>query len=138
MILFVDDETREVRDYVNELELSGYDVTFKDNVDEALAIFDRELTEINLIILDLMMPPGTSFERTDTQMGLRTGVSVYKRIREKAPDLWVFILTNVSDEEVAKKFRNEPKCRFLSKEEFLPLQLVEKVKEVLPNPEPQR
>lgn len=138
MILFVDDEMREVRDYVEELELSDYVVTFKDDPSEALDFFYENLDAITLLILDLMMPPGSNFEGMNTEMGLRTGVCFYEKIRKKAPDLWVFILTNVSDDAVARLFPNEDKCRFLRKEEVFPIQLVEKVKEVFPNPVSQK
>jgi CheY-like chemotaxis protein len=132
MILFVDDEMREVRDYVNELEISGYPVVFMDDASEALEFFYNKSRKVSLLILDLMMPPGSNFEGMDTELGLRTGVCFFKKIREKAPDLYVFVLTNVSDDDVAKHFHSERKCQLLRKEDFLPLQLVEKVKEVLP------
>jgi CheY-like chemotaxis protein len=136
MILFVDDETREVRDYVEELEISKYEVIFVDNVDEALLFLREKPDKIDLLILDIMMPPGSNFEKMDTQIGLRTGICFYNEVRSKNPDLWVLILTNVSDEEVAEEFRDEKYCEFLRKEEFLPLQLVEKVKEILPSVKP--
>ncbi len=131
MVLFVDDEKREMDSYVQELELSKYKVVFKKDVDEALEFFEKNLTEIDLVILDIMMPPGRSFAQNDTQMGLRTGIAFYKKIRDKAPELPLLIFTNVSDEKVSEWFRKEKKCRFLRKEDYLPFELVDEVKKVL-------
>lgn len=131
MILFVDDEKREMHSYVTELYFSGYEVSFENNVDDALTFVAANLNRIDLLILDIMMPPGSSFKDVDTEDGLRTGVRFYERIRENAPNLPVMIFTNVSDECVAERFRREAKCRFLQKKNYLPYQLVEKVKEML-------
>lgn len=131
MILFIDDEGRRMDSYVRELELSKYDVSFQYNVDVSLAFFEKNLPQIDLIILDIMMPPGSSFKDVDTNLGLRTGVRFYEKIRQKAPELPVIILTNVSDEQLAERFREEEKCRFLRKEDYLPFELVQQVDEVI-------
>lgn len=131
MILFVDDEKRYMNSYVEELKLSGYEVSFQGDVDSALRFFEENLNRINLLILDIMMPPGSSFKEVDTQLGLRTGIHFYERIREKAPNLPVMILTNVSDPRVEERFRKENKCWFLRKEDYFPFELAEEVKKVL-------
>lgn len=131
MILFVDDEKREMDSYVKELDFSGYKVSFQNDVDDALMFFEENLNRIDLLILDIMMPPGSSFKNVDTELGLRTGVHFYESIRQKTPDLPVMILTNVSDKRVAERFRREHKCWFFRKEDYFPYEIVEEVKEVL-------
>jgi CheY-like chemotaxis protein len=129
----IDDEKREMDSYVMELELSEYqyEVSFQKEVDAALEFVQENLKRIDLLILDIMMPPGSAFKDVDTKMGLRTGIHFYETIRETAPDLPVMILTNVSDERVADRFRRENKCWFLRKEDYLPFELAEEVKHVL-------
>jgi DNA-binding response OmpR family regulator len=131
MILFVDDETRSMDSYERELSDSGYDVSFQHDIDEAVRVCDEDGDRIELVILDIMMPPGSSFKNVDTQTGLRTGLRFYEKIRQKAPELPIMILTNVLDETVAKKFNADARCQFLLKEEFLPFELVEEVRNVL-------
>lgn len=131
MILFVDDEKREMDSYVQELELSRYEVSFQTDVDVALNVFDEEFNRIDLLILDIMMPPGSSFDNSETEMGVRTGVRFYERIRERTTDLPVVILTNVSDEGVRERFCGESKCWFLRKEDYLPFQLAEEVEKIV-------
>jgi len=130
MIVLVDDEKREMDSYVRELRLSGYEVSFQRDVDTALRFVEENLDRVDLLILDIMMPAGFCFKDVDTNSGLRTGVFFYERIREKASDLPVVILTNVSDEGVAERFSGENKCWFLRKEDYLPFELVEKVKNI--------
>src|SRR5689334_685673 len=106
MILFVDDEQRRMGAFIEELERS-FEVCFIKEVDEALFFFEENVTSIDLLILDIMMPSGHVFRDVDTQYGLITGVYFYDRIRQWAPDLPVIILTNVTDERVMKRFNEE-------------------------------
>jgi DNA-binding NtrC family response regulator len=77
MILFVDDEIRGVDSYITELHLSGFDVSFQENVDEALRVLEERIDDVDLVILDIMMPPALTFIDMDTQLGLRTGLRFY-------------------------------------------------------------
>lgn len=132
MILFVDDEGRFMDSYMVELKLEGYAVSFQSDVDSALPFLEESLDDVELLILDIMMPPGRSFQDADTRWGLRTGVLFYERVRELAPHLPVIIFTNVSDEQLEKRFQAEANCRFLRKKDYLPHELVETVEEILP------
>ena len=137
MILFVDDERREMGSYVEELRLSGYEVNFVNNVDDALKFFAENLISLNLIVLDIMLPHNNVFKDVDTELGLRTGVHLYRKFRIQAPDLPIIILTNVSDERIAKFFKQEAKCTFLPKEDILPYELAEEVQSILSIPHKQ-
>lgn len=106
MILFIDDEERIMDSYKLELEMVGYAVVLENDVNAALRTFQAKLGEISLVILDIMMPPGKLSE-TETDGGLRTGLQLYREIREKSPDLPIMIFTNVSDKGVEKQFRDE-------------------------------
>jgi CheY-like chemotaxis protein len=134
MILFVDDERREMESYVEELRLSDYQVKFINKVDEAIEFFAENQSRLCLIILDIMMPTNGLFKDIDTEFGLRTGVHLYRKFREKATTLPVIILTNVSDDRVAKYFQQEANCTFLSKEDILPYELTENVRSILSHP----
>lgn len=129
MILFIDDETRRMDSYVQELILSKFDVTFKQDVDEALAFFEEYYKQINLIILDIMMPPGETFK--DVDVGLRTGVYFYEKIRPVAPNLPVIIFTNVPVEKLGNRFLSEKNCWVLRKKDCLPFEMVQQIKQIL-------
>lgn len=131
MILLVDDERRYMLSYLEELKFSGYKFEFRKDVKVAMNFLDEHLAEIELLILDIMMPVSTLFDNASTTGGLRTGVRFYDLVRQKAPALPVLILTNVSDPEVKLHFQHEPRCWFMRKEDCLPFELVEEIGRIL-------
>lgn len=135
MILFVDDERREMDSFVRELKLSDFDVHFESKVDDAWAFFQGKSDQIELLILDLMMPSGSTFKNEDTENGLRTGVHFYRKVREMLFECPIIILTNHIDEELSDSFNKEKRCWYLKKSDYLPYELIEKVNEVLKSTE---
>lgn len=144
MILFIDDEEHYVQPYLDELRVSGHDVVLQTDVDAALGFFEANHEEIKLLILDIMMAPGESFQDAATLQGRRTGVFFYKRVRLRAPELPVIVLTNaidpltkISDEAVKTRLDKDERCWFMRKLTVLPFELREKVEEVIgPAPGP--
>lgn len=134
MILFVDNEKKVMSNYALELIFMGYEVDFETNVDEAASFFMENLESIKLLVLDIMMLPGDIFKNADTAGGLRTGINFYQLVRKQSVDLPVFIFTSVTDDQVAKWFRKEPKCWFGEKKDYLPHEFADEVKKVTPPP----
>jgi CheY-like chemotaxis protein len=130
MILFVDDELRWVATYLEELQYS-YEVYFEANVDDAFRSFEESKLEIDLLILDLMMDHGKLFGKEETELGLKTGILFYEKVRALAPELPIIILTNISDKKVAERFHREEKCWFMRKRDCLPHELPHVVRRVL-------
>jgi DNA-binding response OmpR family regulator len=130
-ILFIDDEKRRMDSFAMELQLSGNEVIFCDQVDTAWSYFENHSDEIKLIVLDIMMPHGDLFEEDSTDDGLRTGSLLYERIRENKPDMPVVIFTNVSDEEVADGFRLETNCLYLQKKDYYPNEFVREIEKLM-------
>ncbi|MDZ8086755.1 MAG: response regulator [Nostoc sp. DedQUE12b] len=131
MILFVDDERRRMDSYVQDLVLSGHKVEFKSDVDSALKFFVENQTQIKLLILDIMMPTGVSFDDDQTHYGLRTGIAFYQKIREENPSLPTIIFTNVSDENLAEEISRGSNVLFYQKDNFLPFELEKEVRKIL-------
>ena len=134
MILFVDDEPNRVEVYDRDLRMSGFEVLFKSSVDEALATIQENPDLISLIILDVMLSPGESFEDEDTNEGLRTGINLYNRVRTIVPNLPVITLTNVTDEKVADWFQKQESCWFFHKKDIFPFEFTEEVNKILGRP----
>jgi DNA-binding response OmpR family regulator len=131
MILFIDDEPAYVGSYVDELRDAGYEVVIERGVDAAIEFVAAKKSEIELIVLDIMMPPGATFKAIDTSMGLRTGVHLYDWLRHNGSTHPVIILTNVEKPEVEQKFVDEKSCMVLHKGQCLPFELVDHVKAML-------
>jgi CheY-like chemotaxis protein len=131
IILFVDDEERRMETYIEELKAEKYMVEFKSDVDDAMHYFQENKDKINLLVLDVMMPTGKSFNDNDTDFGMRTGIFLHKEIRKNNSSLPIVILTNVSDPEVKECIEHDSNSYFLQKEDYLPYELVEKITEIL-------
>lgn len=130
MILFVDDEPRELDSHRLELEMSGHEVVFESDVDNALLFIGESRDKIELLILDIMMPVGKAFENAHHE-GMRTGIDFYDSIRTMLASLPVIIFTNVTNEQVIERFSDEANCWFLRKADFLPYELAEYVAGIL-------
>lgn len=133
-IMFIDDDRRRMRKYVEALEGDGHEVLFQDNVDSALATLRSPAEHFDLVVLDISMPAGTAYEFEDTVGGTRTGLPLYDTIRSWRPNLKIVALTNVPpDPSIAKHFSREkdPLCRLVRKPENLPTQFAKLVGEFL-------
>ncbi|MBC8031915.1 MAG: response regulator [Pyrinomonadaceae bacterium] len=132
-IMFVDDERRRMRLYVEELQDNGHEVLFEDNVDSALAVIEDPTRHFDLLVLDISMPPGETFEFEDTRGGARTGLALYDKIRGLRPDLKIVALTSVAERRVVEQLtRENPRlCLFLRKPENLPFLFAQKVETFL-------
>ena len=146
MIVFIDDEQRKMESYVEEIRLSkikntttNYVVKFISNIDEALDYFSSQQDDIDLLILDIMMPIGNYLNSSSAQDGLRTGICFYEKIRKENSEIPIIIFTNVPEkseilknEKLNEDFYNN-KTLFLQKEDYLPFQLMEKINTFIPN-----
>ncbi|MFN7929346.1 MAG: response regulator [Blastocatellia bacterium] len=132
MILFIDDED-EMESFELGLKLSEYEYQVKrvTNVDDAWEYLNCNEVQIKLIIMDIMIPPGDLFNDVDTKGGLRTGLDLLEKIREKNNSLPVIVFSNVSDQKIISHFQRQPKCLFLRKEEEGAFTLPHKVHQLL-------
>ena len=127
MILFVDDERRPIMPYMEELERSGYEVHLETSADDALNFVRSNAGRIDLIVLDIMMPYGKGFTADETEEGRRTGVHLFRRLRQENGKVPVIVFTNVSARPVEEAFAGKPACRFLRKIDYFPFELREEV-----------
>jgi CheY-like chemotaxis protein len=131
MILFVDDERRRMRSYVEAIELSHYQVKFESDVDDALEFFEKNCDRLKLLILDVMMPTGNSFDDEQTNDGLRTGICFYQKVRKLNPDIPVIVFTNFRNNELTNI--ESEKTSVFHKDVILPFELANKVDLILSN-----
>ncbi len=133
-IIFIDDETRAMESYFQELKLefdNQYEIVFLKDVDSAYKFLQKKRDKIKLVILDDMMPPGNLLKDIDTDGGLRTGVRFHKKIRNIFPNLPIIMFTNFSNEELESKIKQDKQSKFLNKADYLPFELVDEIKDFL-------
>ena len=129
MILFIDDEERRVEVYVEELRFWGFEVEYIQNADKAWNYIEANYRSLELVILDLMMPHGPRFEHVDTDGGLGTGIRLYERIRQLAPNLPIIFLSNVLEEEAG--LRRDPAAYYFMKRDSLPHDFAREVHKIM-------
>lgn len=127
-ILFVDDEPYHSRQYVEELELAGYEVIAVSTVKSALA--QAESRDFDAVILDVMLPPGGLGYR-ETQGGYKTGIALAKRLRDTLPDARILALTLSTDPEVERWFTNDDSVAYASKINVSPRDLARLVENLV-------
>lgn len=121
MKIFVyDDESFAMAAYFRALEKAGHTLTRFVDVDEAR----KQLAESapDLVILDVMMPPG-SYGAEATGNGFRTGLVFLEDLRKVQPHVPVLILTNVDRTKIHGAVTEGPTVRILEKLEVLPADL---------------
>jgi DNA-binding NarL/FixJ family response regulator len=117
MILFIDDERRYVRNYIEELQLVGFEIKFINNLADAenyIQLVERD--NIELLVLDVMMPSGKLAIIEEYDEELDNGLGFYKIFRSVFPKTKVFILTNVTRQNVRDFFEKEKNCVFFEKD----------------------
>lgn len=131
MIVFLDDEPERIQDYVEVVnrEFPGQVSDYVDIKETLELVSDGN---VDVLILDIMMPPGL-LGMDKTEAGLRTGMVVYEKVRDmkQGAELPVIILTNVRNPNVVDYFQKQKNCWFFSKQDLVPRGLTTKIKEIL-------
>jgi PAS domain S-box-containing protein len=116
--VLVAEDDMQVRQLTKEiLEGSGYKVLEATNGENALSIFDNSQDNINLLLLDVIMPK-------------KTGKEVYDAIRQKNQDIKVLFISGYDADMIQKKGVLDRGVNFISKP-VSPDELLYKVRDVL-------
>lgn len=102
-ILLVEDDAS-VRDLVERsLVKNGHDVLTGENASEALAVFAAHTEEIDLLLTDVVMPPGAS------------GVELAQQIRGLNEEIKIIFMSGYTDDQINKEGIEEAGAIFLQK-----------------------
>lgn len=132
MILFIDDERKYIKGYIEELEYLGFKVRHINEIKESLAFINSaESEEIDLLVLDVMMPLGEDFIDEEDE-NLDNGIKVYEEFRKRFPTKKIFVLTNVTRQYIVDYFERDANCNFIRKDdEVLPVEFAKLIQEEL-------
>jgi DNA-binding NtrC family response regulator len=102
-ILVVDDEP-DLLDLLREiLEMNGHTVITAASAGEALQLWEKNSSQIELLITDLTLPGGT------------TGVTLSEQLKAHKPDLKVLFTSGHDRAIVVEKYSLSPDATFLKK-----------------------
>lgn len=93
-VLFIDDDVGLLETHFEYLEeVGGHRVIQAADAARALELLERQASTIDVIVLDIMMPPAGLCEPEEANLGLTTGVVLLGRIRSKLPNVPVVVFT---------------------------------------------
>ena len=116
-ILVVDDEPHLIRSLTYILAKEGYQVSMAVDGEDALKKFHANKDRIQLVILDVIMPHGSSKPVYDKMLVIR-------------PDIKAIFISGYTEDILKKTGMIEENLHFLKKP-FMPAELASKVREVL-------
>lgn len=125
-ILLIDDEEMPANYYVQAFEMEGVKVSRAKSTDEALDLAQKD-GPFDMIIIDIMMPPGERLANLDTQDGLTSGIALYEMLAAICPNVPAIFLSNVRNQNILDQAARETKLTVLSKFDYHPFKLVDYV-----------
>lgn len=128
MIFFVDDDRRYIKDYVEEIESRNYSVRHEHNVDDAFKSVVEHSQDIQLLVMDMMMPPGYILDERDNENGKRTGILFIKAIEEQIGkiDFPLIIFTHVNIDNLDRQYHYK-----YQKEDYTPSDFADKIEQII-------
>ncbi len=128
--ILIDDDHGPMDYYIEALQIRGLEVRQIDSTDETFKWLDDATSQPpNIIVLDMMMPPGSRLTLEETDGGLRSGVFISQAIRKKFPGVPLVALTNYNDPEVVQVLPQGTLCK--AKFEVSPFAFADFVKKML-------
>jgi CheY-like chemotaxis protein len=129
VILIVDNEELQMQYYINVLEMGGFKVFHCLKADLIVKMVNK--TNPDLIILDMMMPPGRKYKQLNHNNGLWTGRLVLEDLMKSNPDKNIIIFSQIPRSALNEWIPND-KVSFVSKLDYSPSQLLSFVQNIFP------
>lgn len=104
----IDEETKRSKAIKDYLEESGFEVLFFYSVDRSYEFIKCNIGNIDLIILDIMMPDGDLFADELTENGLLTGYLYYNKLRQEfGYSIPVIVYTAINRDEIINNLKSQ-------------------------------
>jgi CheY-like chemotaxis protein len=125
--LVIDDDNWSMKFYVKLLQKSGVNVIRCFSIDETFNTIPKLNLSIAAIIIDFMMPPGDRYKTENTNNGLFSGMFLYNDIHKVFPKAFIFVLTNLGEQDCIRQFKIDNNVEILQKLDYPPKELVDYV-----------
>lgn len=121
-ILLIDDDPFFMRQHIDYLKAEEFDVLHITSVESALQAAESGAEAFDVVILDIMMPPG-KYGKESTEGGIRTGIRLLEELRKLLPVIPIIVLT-FTPEFYNVQERIESKVTVCLRKPILPSELV--------------
>jgi len=131
-VLYVDDEigTENLTTKVEWLESRGLEVVSAEDAMAALSVFQARSNDIDVILLDVLMPPLNRYSLEETNQGTDTGLRLLKDLRAIRPDIPVILIT-VKPPHLVKTAKAQLGIEGYLYKPVLPVQILNEISRVL-------
>ena len=107
-ILWIDDDIYSIYNMIELLKDEGFNVISINNIDEAIEKLDELQNKIDIVILDIMMPPGKTFSTIESKGGFASGLALARYIKKEIPHLPIICFSGAADtEDIISWFQNK-------------------------------
>jgi DNA-binding NtrC family response regulator len=95
--IWIDDDSYRAKSLLDLLDLYGINTILYSDLNDALMNIRQDYKNIDVIILDILMPPGNLFTCNETNEGRKTGILLYEKIRDifKGPIIFYSVLSDI-------------------------------------------
>lgn len=135
-ILWVDDDIRSpaLNAFVDEFNDAGYKIISASSPEEMWDVLSRCGSDVVLIIMDMMLPVGSSVPPSEAKLGMHTGIYLIRQLKERKEynDTPIICFSIIGDQEVLD-WANKEKILFIKKQTTFPHELVSNVKDLISN-----
>lgn len=128
-ILIIDDEAVSLSYFSQALELAGYRVTvFKNATKFKRSIAKNNIPDVDMFVVDLMLPPGRTYDKATTENGLLTGLYIALDIRKAFSETPILLWSAAPFPDLIQKAKQLSRaltsCAFVQKQNCPPVSLV--------------
>jgi DNA-binding NtrC family response regulator len=128
-VLFIDDDTRLIASFADAVRGAGFSTRHFRAPDPALEYL-RGDAKPDLIVWDMMLPPGEAFREADTESGLSTGKHLFWKMRGLRPACHYLLFTARGDVSFVEFDSPDTKSHVRFKTELSVRGLVEFIREL--------
>jgi CheY-like chemotaxis protein len=104
-IIWAEDDDFVMEPFFDKLRDEGFDVVVAKDGSETLRLLDKNVPNVDLICVDIMLAPGSLLSAQETYAGRRTGLALARKIREKYHDIPIVACSVSKDEDVVDWFK---------------------------------
>lgn len=124
-ILFIDDNVYDRELYVQALEIAGYSVNQATSVESAIQKANE--SSYDVVVIDLMMPPGGDLDAVSTKGGFITGARLIQPLLAALPNAKIVGLSSSPDSTAYTWFQAVGGI-FCQKQTYPPFEFAERIK----------
>lgn len=133
-ILYIDDEvnTEKMDSYFHFFEKEGLNIIKVRDIENSIEEIEKYHFQIDLLILDNIMPFREHYKPSETNGGSTTGIRLLKDIRKKYPQIPVVIVSrNAKTKDMETDLKELNVIKYITKSLFNSKEIVIEIKKLL-------